>query len=439
VTDTTEGDRWPASGWFDGAYDAVVPIEMVLPSGRGLTLRLDPQAHLDDDDSRHVLGRNRQILLFETLEELAAYVADDEEHTLRDRPVWPLVRELSVEELTVSAIDRHDLMAIGELFAGAARDELGASLGDTLDLVADIAEQCALAEVEEILDPDSAFWQCAGSPAALADVLRDPDRRGALNEQWQRILTALDRTAVWPLVAVPWRAAVGASAGEQQLLEDLAPVETLWIGMGSHGSGYTLRERTPTVTDPDARWLMQAHRLQLAESVERLAAWVAVGPEVDLATVDGWEDVVSRSVAASVDHQPVDYQPVDYQPYEDNVVDLAEALDRIGPGLDADSAGMVVERYWFLFGLAHVLGYPELIALLDEGEPIGRFVSGTATDIANLHWDAALRLASENFDAVREEWNHALAFLAARCDWVGGGAAEPTGSGRAGTPWDAAD
>jgi len=409
VTEATEADSWPASGWFDGEYDAVVPVEVVLPSGKGVTLRLDPHAHLADDDARHILGRNRQILLFENAEELAAYVSDDEEHTLRDRPVWPLVRELRVDELTPSAIDSYDLVAVGRVFTESPPQDLVERLGDTLDLVADIAEQCGLAEVEEILDPDSVFWQCAQSPAVLAEVIRDSGGRKAMQEQWHRLLAAVDLAADWPLVAVPWRgSAGGASTAGLALLEDLAPVEALWIDLGAHGSGYTLRERTPTVTDPDARWLMRDHRLQLAESVESLAAWVGADPIVDLSAVDGWADLVGRSARRAVD----------YQPYEDNVVDLAEVVHRLGPALDAEGASLVVERYWFLFGLAQVLGYPELVAVLDEAEPVGRFVNGTATDIANLHWDAPLRLASEDFDTVRAEWEHALAFLAARCDWV---------------------
>jgi hypothetical protein len=192
------------------------------------------------------------------------------------------------------------------------------------------------------------------------------------------------------------------------MLEDVALAEALWIGLGEHGSGYTLRERAPTVTDPDARWLTRDHRLQLAESAESLAAWVGRDPKTDLATIDGWAELVARSALSAVD----------YQPYEDNVVDLAEVLDHLGPGLDAEVAAHVIERYWFLFGLAHVLGYPELIGALDEAEPIGRFVNGTATDVANQQPDAALRLGSEDFDTVRTEWAHALAFLAARCDWI---------------------
>jgi hypothetical protein len=413
TTDTADMDGWPARGWFDGEYDAVVPIEVVLPSGTGVTLRLDPQAFLADNDTRHILGRNQQILLFANAEELAAYVADDEEHTLRDRPVWPLVRELQVHELTPAATDRYDLVAVGQAFAGHGAqppDDVVDRLGDTLDLVADLAEQCGLAEVEEILDPDSPFWQCAQSRAVVADVSRDPDRRGALHEQWQQVLAAVDQAVHWPLVAGSWQGSSSAvSAGGRALLEDVAQVEALWIGLGAHGSGYTLRERTPTVTDPDARWLMRDQRLQLADSVDGLAGWVVGDPEADISSVDGWADLVVRSARAAVD----------FQPYEDNVVDLAEVADRIGPALDADGAALVIERFWFLFGLAHVLGCPDLAAVLDEGEPVAKFVSGTAADVANRQRDGALRLGDANFAAVRIGWEQALALLAARCDWVG--------------------
>jgi hypothetical protein len=413
-------DTWPASGWFDGEYDAVVPIEVVLPAGIGITLRLDPRAFLADDDTRHILGQNRQVILFENAEELAAYIADDEEHTLRDRPVWPLVRKLRVDELTPSPVDRHDLVAVAHALADHGTqppDDVVGRLGDTLDLVADIAEQCELADVEEILDPDSPFWQCAQSRAALADVMRDPDRRMALHEQWQRVLAAVDQAAHWPLAAAPGRGSTGAVSADgkalledledKALLEDVAPVEALWVGLGEHGAGYTLRERTPTVTDPDTRWLTHNHRVLLAESVEALARWVARDPEADLSSVDGWSDLVGRSGRSAVD----------YQPYEDNVVDLAEIADQIGPGLDAEDAALVIEGFWFLFGIAHALGYPELATVLDEGGPIGRFVNGTATDIANRQWDAALRLDDADLAAVRADWEHALALLAARCDW----------------------
>ncbi|GHE10713.1 hypothetical protein [Klenkia taihuensis] len=159
-----------AAGFWEGV--GILPVEVVVPEGAGLTLRCYVE------DTARFLGADGEVYLFGTPAELTAFVQGDEEHDLADIASWPEVEETTVSPLPVDQ-DRYDLVEVAEVLAEVADGAAGlvdhAVLVQAVEGVRDLAEYAGLARVEELLG--------AGTPLGQAVARAERDPRAALRAE----------------------------------------------------------------------------------------------------------------------------------------------------------------------------------------------------------------------------------------------------------------
>ncbi|SDO36403.1 hypothetical protein SAMN05660199_01810 [Klenkia soli] len=152
-----------AAGFWEGV--GILPVEVVVPEGAGLTLRCYV------DDASRFLGADREVYLFGTPAELAAFAHGDEEHDLTEIASWPEVADTDTLPLPVDQ-DRYDLVEVAEVLAEVADGAAGlvdhSVLVQPLEGVRDLAEYAGLARVEALLAPGTPLGQAA------ARAERDP-------------------------------------------------------------------------------------------------------------------------------------------------------------------------------------------------------------------------------------------------------------------------
>ncbi len=159
-----------AAGFWEGV--GILPVEVVVPDGAGLTLRCYVE------DAARFLGADGEVYLFGTPAELSAFVQGDEEHDLADIASWPEVEATTVSPLPVDQ-DRYDLVEVAEVLAEVADGAAGlvdhAVLVQAVEGVRDLAEYAGLARVEELLG--------AGTPLGQAVARAERDPRAALRAE----------------------------------------------------------------------------------------------------------------------------------------------------------------------------------------------------------------------------------------------------------------
>jgi len=126
----------------------ILPVELVLPEGQGLTLRCYV------DDRARFLGREGQVFVFATPAELARFCAGEEDHDLTDIASWPEVADTDTLPLPADQ-DRYDLTALTELLDEVARGAGGLvthqALVQPVEGALDLAEYAGLARVQQLL------------------------------------------------------------------------------------------------------------------------------------------------------------------------------------------------------------------------------------------------------------------------------------------------
>ena len=101
-----------AAGFWESV--GILPVEVVVPDGRRLTLRCYVE------DVARFLGRDGDIYLFATPAELARFCAGTEDHDLSEIATWPEVAETDVLPLPADQ-DRYDLSELSEVLDGGGR------------------------------------------------------------------------------------------------------------------------------------------------------------------------------------------------------------------------------------------------------------------------------------------------------------------------------
>ncbi|MCW2581291.1 MAG: uncharacterized protein JWQ53_81, partial [Klenkia sp.] len=153
-TSTISGSRLTASpaavaaaaGFWEGV--GILPVEVVVPEGAGLTLR----CYVDDE--ARFLGRDGEVFLFGTPAELSAFIGGDEAHDLTEIASWPEVAATGTQPLPADQ-DRYDLTELAELLTEVADGAAGlvdhGVFTQPVEGARDLAEYAGLPRVEELL------------------------------------------------------------------------------------------------------------------------------------------------------------------------------------------------------------------------------------------------------------------------------------------------
>lgn len=367
---------------------AIVPIELVLSSGRWFTLY---QRDWDDadDDSLAFLGDGDQVFALPSAGQLATYVGGAPVgHHLAASALWAEVPHRTRSSFEPAPGDRYDLTV--DVGAGRPSPETSAA-------------KAMLVELIYFLGLDGLVARIATDP--LADVLRIPRFEGMENSSREAPrdrrdpqLIALDE--VERQVGPPGKGASIIAVESMIALEDAAPgVEALWLGLCGDGA-HTLVRR-----DDDNEWafLGRPGQLAAATSVEALAAALQTGADPRVAGAP-WAALNGL-------------ESVDCEPYEDNVVDLDELGALIDDNLSRSTATALLDAWPLLAALLLWTGGPEATRPLDEDQPLGRFLVRDVIDIST-GTAAAGRLATVDLDEVRVAWEAAVAFVYDRAAWL---------------------
>ncbi|MBB3084820.1 hypothetical protein [Geodermatophilus sabuli] len=172
----------------------ILPVELVVPEGAGLTLRCYV------DDRARFLGRDGEVFLFASPEELGRFCAGDEDHDLTEIASWPEVAGTDVPPLP-SEQDRYDLTELTEVMAEVADGAAGLvphrALLQPVEGARDVAEYAGLTRVESLLRPTEPL----GRAVALADGEPDAPLRAedaaTLRSAWDDVVTAVSGALVF--------------------------------------------------------------------------------------------------------------------------------------------------------------------------------------------------------------------------------------------------
>jgi hypothetical protein len=172
----------------------ILPVEVVIPDGAGLTLRCYVE------DVARFLGRDGEIYLFESPDALSRFCRGNEAHDLSEIASWPEVAGTDVPPLP-SDQDRYDLTELSEVLGEVADGAAGLvdhrAFAQPVEGVRDLAEYTGLTRVDELLSPVSplgrAVARAEGDPGA---TLRAEDA-AELRPLWDEVVALISGKVVF--------------------------------------------------------------------------------------------------------------------------------------------------------------------------------------------------------------------------------------------------
>jgi hypothetical protein len=172
----------------------ILPVEIVVPEGAGVTLRCYVE------DVARFLGRDGEVFVFDTPAELARFCKGTEDHDLMEIASWPEVADTAVSPLPADQ-DRYDLTELSEVLSEVADGAAGLvdhrAFAQPVEGVRDLAEYAGLTRVDELLSPASTLGRAVtrGEDDPQAP-LRQEDA-GELRREWDEVVTQVSRVLVF--------------------------------------------------------------------------------------------------------------------------------------------------------------------------------------------------------------------------------------------------
>ncbi len=180
------GEFWEAVG--------ILPVEVVVPDGAGLTLR----CYVEDE--ARFLGRDGEIFVFDTPADLARFCAGRERHDLSDIASWPEVADTDVLPLPAEE-DRYDLTELSEVLTEVVDGATGLVahrvLAQPVEGVRDLAEYARLTRVEQLLSPGTALARAVVRSEREPDLPLDVAEAAAVHTEWDEVVTAVSGALVF--------------------------------------------------------------------------------------------------------------------------------------------------------------------------------------------------------------------------------------------------
>ena len=358
----------------------IIPITLALTAG-DLTTLWAPRWRQDGEEWEAFLGDDDALFAFADAADLAAWIETAERrgtaHDLADHPAWPVVRGLSVDELTPEEVQRYDVVAVPELVSEDPDTWTVDELAEVTAMCRSLAEVCDLTAVNDVLDASPGFAALDEGAQAFGGR-----RGGALwtelgtvvASRWDEVVDALDTLVTTPEVdaarAEALRATVTARSVEDDAprdgetddaatdpkdVADDAPVEDradtagdslrsdlvdeaeeppagFWEEVGidpitvttAEGDLLTLR----CYLDDEPVFLGRRGTIEAFGSARALRTWIAGdGAEGhDLADVATWEQVVTHATAGDLD---VTVAPENHYVLAGLPEDIAEGPDMV--------------------------------------------------------------------------------------------------------------
>ena len=172
----------------------ILPVEVVVPEGAGLTLRCYV------DDVARFLGRDGEIYLFASPTDLTRFCQGSEPHDLEEIASWPEVADTDVPPLPADQ-DRYDLTELSEVLAEVADGAAGLvdnrAFAQPVEGVRDLAEYARLTRVEELLSPASPLGREVVRAEREPNATLRAEDAAALRPQWDEVVTQVSGALVF--------------------------------------------------------------------------------------------------------------------------------------------------------------------------------------------------------------------------------------------------
>jgi hypothetical protein len=167
---------------------------VVVPEGAGLTLRCYVE------DVARFLGRDGEVFLFDTPQELARFCKGTEDHDLTEIASWPEVTDTDVLPLPADQ-DRYDLTELSEVLGEVADGAAGLvdhrSFAQPVEGARDLAEYGGLRRVEELLAPTAPLGKAIARGEADPDATLRAEDAAVLRPLWDEVVTQIGGVLVF--------------------------------------------------------------------------------------------------------------------------------------------------------------------------------------------------------------------------------------------------
>lgn len=170
----------------------ILPVELILPEGSGLTLRCYVE------DAPRFLGSKGRLDLFRSAEGLGTFIRGKSPHDLREIATWADVVDSEVAAFPAEE-DRYDLAEVSELFGAAVNTDVAdfdySRLAHAFEGVLDIAEYADLDSVDDLIRPTTPLGQALvtsqrGTSLAPADT-------AAMATAWDELMKQVSGVVRW--------------------------------------------------------------------------------------------------------------------------------------------------------------------------------------------------------------------------------------------------
>jgi hypothetical protein len=172
----------------------ILPVEVVVPEGAGLTLRCYVE------DVARFLGRDGEIFLFDTPAQLSAFCKGSEDHDLMEIASWPEVADTDVPPLPAEQ-DRYDLTELSEVLKEVADGAAGLvdhrAFAQPVEGVRDLAEYAGLTRVEELLSPASPLGREIARAETEPTATLPAQDAAELRRMWDEVVTLVGGALVF--------------------------------------------------------------------------------------------------------------------------------------------------------------------------------------------------------------------------------------------------
>ncbi|MFW3169915.1 hypothetical protein [Geodermatophilus sp. CPCC 206100] len=172
----------------------ILPVEVVVPEGAGVTLR----CYVEDE--ARFLGRNGEVFVFPSPEQLTRFCAGDEEHDLTEIASWPEVADTDTPPLPAEQ-DRYDLTELTDVMAEVADGAAGLvphrAIAQPVEGVRDIAEYAGLDRVEQLLRPTEPLGRAVARAEVEPDAPLRAEDAAAVRAAWDEVVTQVSGALVF--------------------------------------------------------------------------------------------------------------------------------------------------------------------------------------------------------------------------------------------------
>jgi len=132
--------------------EPIVAVRLTAQGHSGVTLFAPPWQDTDGEEWQGFLGDGAKIVLLGDSDELAGWLAENDDHDLADHPAWAAFAARGAAALQPAEEADYDFDAVYELAVAEPDPVVVSELADTVDIAARIADCCEDGKLRALLN-----------------------------------------------------------------------------------------------------------------------------------------------------------------------------------------------------------------------------------------------------------------------------------------------